>query len=114
MLTNGVTWRWYRHGHDGKPVPAPFLVHDVRSPEAPELPWLKSVSARYFDSWNARAQAEDTSIASEILDWIEETLRLSDLQFGDYSPEAIGTNHDITLVPWTEETRLTDFEGYGA
>lgn len=73
VLTNGVVWQWYRRGRDGRLVLTPFLIHDIRSPGACELPWLESVSAQHFDPRNARVQAEETSIASEILAWIEET-----------------------------------------
>ncbi|MCY4497253.1 MAG: type I restriction enzyme HsdR N-terminal domain-containing protein [Rhodospirillaceae bacterium] len=72
VLTNGVMWQWYRGGPDGMLLETPFLLHDVRSPGSPELRWLQSVSEPQFDLRNARAQAEDTSIASEILAWIEE------------------------------------------
>ena len=73
VLTNGVVWQWYRGGQDGKLLETPFLVHDIRSPGAAELRWLQSVSEPQFDSKNTRSQAEDVSIASSILNWIEET-----------------------------------------
>lgn len=73
VLTNGVVWQWYRAASDGKLLGAPFLVHDVRSPGATELPWLQSVSEPHFDPKSTRVRAEDVSIASAILGWIEET-----------------------------------------
>ena len=73
VLTNGLGWQWYRAGPDGKLLETPFLVHDVRSPGSAELRWLQSVSEPQFDPENARAQAEDASIASAVLNWIEET-----------------------------------------
>ena len=73
VLTNGVVWQWYRAGPDGKLLETPFVVHDVRSPGSAELRWLQSVSEPQFDPENARAQAEDASIASAVLSWIEET-----------------------------------------
>ena len=78
-LTNGVVWQWYRLAQEGKLLGTPFLVHDVRSPTAAELRWLYSVSEPHFDPKKTRAQAEESRIASAILDWIEETrLRPSD------------------------------------
>lgn len=71
-LTNGVVWQWYRGSQEGKLREAPFLVHDVRSPEAAELKWLQSVSGPHFDAKEARGHAEEASVASAILGWIEE------------------------------------------
>ncbi len=78
-LTNGVVWQWYRGTQEGKLRETPFLVHDVRSPEAAELKWLHSVSGPTFDAKKARGHAEEASIASAILAWLEEIrLRPSD------------------------------------
>ena len=73
VLANGVVWQWYRRGRDGRLVLTPFLILGIRSPGAAEMPWLESISAKRFDPKNARVQAGETSIASEILAWIEET-----------------------------------------
>ena len=71
-LTNGVVWQWYRGSQEGKLRETPFLVHDVRSPDAAELNWLQSVSGPHFDAKKARGHAEEASIASAILGWIED------------------------------------------
>lgn len=71
-LTNGVVWQWYRGSQEGKLRETPFLVHDVRSPEMAEMPWLRSVAGPYFDAKTARDHAEAASIASAIISWIEE------------------------------------------
>ena len=75
VLTNGVVWRWYRAAPDGKLLGTPFLVHDVRSPSPSDLDWLRSVSEPNFDPKATRATAEQTSIASAIMSWIEEARR---------------------------------------
>ena len=72
-LTNGVVWQWYRGAQEGRLRETPFLVHDVRSPVAAELKWLQSVSGPTFDAKKARDHAEEASIASAILGWLEET-----------------------------------------
>lgn len=73
-FTNGLVWQWYRSsGNDRELDKAPFLVHDVRTPpDRQELRWLASVCGPDFDPNNARTQAEEASIASAVLTWIEQ------------------------------------------
>ena len=80
-LTNGVVWQWYQGKPDGKLREAPFLVHDVRSPEMAERPWLRSVSEPDFNTETARTQAEAASTSSAILSWIDETRRRPSNEF---------------------------------
>ena len=70
-LTNGVVWQWYRGSQEGMMKETPFLVHDVRSPETAEIPWLQSVAGPHFDAKTARDHAEAASTASAIMGWIK-------------------------------------------
>ena len=71
--TNGVVWQWYRSLNGYELDRVPFLVHDVRSPNAAERRWLRSVSGPAFDPARAHDLAEDAHIASAIMNWIGET-----------------------------------------
>ena len=72
-FANGVVWQWYRSPNGYELDPAPFLVHDTRSPSKSERHWLRSVSGPTFDPASARDQAEDAHTSSVIMDWIRET-----------------------------------------
>lgn len=78
VLTDGITWRWFRGQTDEDSShlldTSPLLIYDVREPSDDATEWLTFVTKSEFDVGNLIRVARRLEFEDKVYDWIRDTL----------------------------------------